>query len=167
MWPDRIRNAGCRTNPRGIRKTSPAMVVNGSPAKGMYKKRGGGKISSFLLCLHPKRPSDTDASGACKCATWEWQTGTRWTGICLWCPACPTLCRQTLGKVVFKILEGEIREGEHPISALCTSTGLLCKMSVSPSPLPQTWSQHEARVCSQPACAHVPPGTALSSWMWL
>lgn len=131
MRPDRIRNAGCRTNPRGIRKTSPVMVVNGSPAKGVYKKRGGGKISSFLLCLHPKRPSDTDASGACKCATWEWQAGTRWTGICLWCPACPTLCRQTLGKVVFKILEGEIREGEQPISALCTSTGLLCKMSVS------------------------------------
>lgn len=36
-----------------------------------------------------------------------------------------------LRKVVFKILEGEIREGEQPISALCTSTGLLCKMSVS------------------------------------
>lgn len=48
----------------------------------------------------------------------------------LWCPACPTLCWQTLGKVVFKILKGEIRAGEQPTSALCTATGLLWKMSV-------------------------------------
>lgn len=127
MWPDRIRSAGCRTNPRGIRKTSPATVVTVHQQKECTKQNGG-KIFPFLLCLTPKSPCDTaDASGTCKCATWEGQTGTAGQEFCFWCPACPTLCRQTIGKVVFKILKGEIREGEQPITALCTSTGLLCK----------------------------------------
>lgn len=96
--------------------------------------------------------------------------------FCLWCPACPTLCWQTLGKVAFKILKGEIRAGEQPTSALCTATGLLCKMGVISTTLA---AEHHCargwRPCPnvQLLCAHSqpvlirPPETALSSWMWL
>lgn len=132
MWPDRIRSTGCRTNPRGIRKTSPATVGTVHQQKECTKQNGG-KIFAFLLCLTPKRPF--------------------WHGWCLRHANLPlgkdkqtlldrnfafgVLPAPPLGKVVFKILKGEIR-GEQPISALCTSTGFLWKMSVFLSSLLQS-----------------------------